>query len=122
MLAQLREQVIDRVVAVGAAVEHDAPVRIDDIAVSRAAEGGIVERVQHHVVIVGDGDRVVGEAAVGSLRLRANKHEHLRLSGQRRVQHDVLAIGKRLVQVDLPSPREPLSPSGVMQLPSEARK
>ena len=101
MLAQLREEVIDRVVAVVAAVEHDAPVRIDNIAVSRAAEGGIVERVQHRVVIVGDGDRVVGEAAVGSLRLRAGEHEHLRLSGQRRVQHDVLAIGKRPVQVDL---------------------
>ena len=101
MLAQLREEVIDRVVAVGAAVEHDAPVRIDNIAVSRAAEGGIVERVQHRVVIVGDGDRVVGEAAVGSLRLRAGEHEHLRLSGQRRVQHDVLSGGKRPVQVDL---------------------
>ena len=109
MLTQLREQVIDRVVAVGAAVEHDAPVRIDDIAVSRAAEGGIVERVQHHVVIVGDGDRVVGEAAVGSLRLRANKHEHLRLSGHHRVQHDVLAIGKRLVQVDLRAERAPFA-------------
>ena len=101
MLAQLREEVIDRLVAVVAAVEHDAPVRIDDIAVSRAAEGGIVERVQHRVVIVGDGDRVVGEAAIGSLRLRAGEHEHLRLSGQRRVQHDVLSGGKRPVQVAL---------------------
>ena len=101
MFAQLREEVIDRVVAVVAAVEHDAPVRIDDIAVSRAVEGGIVERVQHRVVIVGDGDRVVGEAAIGSLRLRAGEHKHLRLSGQRRVQHDVLSGGKRPVQVDL---------------------
>ena len=101
MLAQLREQVIDRVVAVGAAVEHDAPVRIDDIAVRRAAEGGSAERVQHRIIIVGDGHRIVGKAAVGAAHLRAGEHEHLRLAGQRRIHDDVLSGEKLLTQIGL---------------------
>ena len=99
--AQLREKVIDRVVAVGIAVEHNAPVRVDNIAVGRALEGGAVDRVQHRIIIVGDGDRIIGEAAVGAAHLRAGEHEHLRLAGQRRIHNDVLSSEKMRTQIDL---------------------
>ena len=103
--AQLREEIIDRflaaVLTVSLAVEHNAPVRVDNIAVGRALEGGAVDRVQHRIIIVGDGDRIIGEAAVGAAHLRAGEHEHLRLAGQRRIHNDVLSSEKMRTQIDL---------------------
>ena len=68
---------------------------------ARALEGGVVDRVQHRIIIVGDGDRIIGEAAVGAAHLRAGKHEHLRLSGQHRIHNDVLSGEKLRVQIGL---------------------
>ena len=103
--AQLREEIIDRflaaVLTVSLAVEHNAPIRVDNIVVARALEGGAVDRAQHRIIIVGDGNRVIGEAAVDSLYLRAGEHEHLRLAGQRRIHNDVLSSEKMRTQIDL---------------------
>ena len=60
--AQLREEVIDRVIAVGIAVEHNTPVRVDDIAVGCAVEGGAVDRAQHRQK---NNPCLIGEPGVG---------------------------------------------------------
>ena len=103
--AQLREEIIDRFLAAvltdSLAVEHNAPVRVDNIVVARTLESGVVDRAQHCIIIVGDGDRIIGEAAVGAAHLRAGEHEHLRLAGQRRIHNDVLSSEKMRTQIDL---------------------
>lgn len=48
-----------------------------------------------------DGNGIVGKAAVDALGFGADEHQHRVLPGQGRVQHNILLVGKQLVQIAL---------------------
>ena len=48
-----------------------------------------------------DGNGIVGKAAVDAPGFGADEHQHRVLPGQGRVQHNVLLVGKQLVQIAL---------------------
>ena len=101
ILTQYRKQVIDGFLALCDIFNHDLPVRIDDIGAGSSAEGRIVHGFHHNVIVAADGNRIVGKAAVDTLCFGADKHQHRVLSGQDRIHHNVVPIGKLLVEVAL---------------------
>ena len=82
-------------------VDDHPPIRVDHIVAGIALKGRIVQQFQHRIVVVGDGNGIVGKAPVAALRFGADKHKHLGFAGQRRVHHDILAIGELFVQIRL---------------------
>ena len=101
ILTQYRKQVIDGFLALCDIFNHDLPVRIDDIGAGSSAEGRIVHGFHHNVIVAADGNRIVGKAAVDTLCFGADKHQHRVLSGQDCIHHNVVPIGKLLVEVAL---------------------
>ena len=54
-----------------------------------------------NIVVVAYGNGIVGIAAVDARGFGADEHQHRGLPGQGRVQHNVLLVGKLLVQIAL---------------------
>ena len=61
----------------------------------------VVQQFQHRIIVVGNGNGIIGKAPVAALRFGAGKHQHLRLAGQRRIHNDILALRELFVQIRL---------------------
>ena len=101
MLAQHRNEVVDRFLAVYGIVDDHPAVRVDDIVAGIALKGRVVQQFQHRIIVVGDGNGIVGKAPVAALRFGTDESKHLGLAGQRRVHDDILALGELFVQIGL---------------------
>lgn len=101
ILAQYRHKIVNGFRAFCDIFDQDLPVRVDDKGAGRSAERRIVHGLHHNIVVVADGNGIVGKAAVDALGFGADEHQHRVLSGQGRVQHNVLLVGKQLVEVGL---------------------
>ena len=78
IVAQHRNEVVDRFLAVYGIVDDDPSI-----------------------IIIRDGNGIVGKAPVAALCFGTDEHKHLRLAGQCCVHHDILAIGELFVQIGL---------------------
>ncbi len=101
MVAQHRNEVVDRFLAVYGIIDDHPPVRVDDIVAGIALKGRAVQQFQHRIIIIGDGNGIVGKAPVAALRFGTDERKHLGLAGQRRVHDDILALGELFVQIGL---------------------
>ena len=101
MFAQHCKQVIDVLLALCDILNHDLPVRVDDISAGSSAERRIAHGFHHIVVVATDGNGIVGKTAVDALCFGADKHQCRLLPGQGRVHHNVVLIGKLFVEVAL---------------------
>ena len=101
MLAQHRNEVVDRFLAVYGIVDDHPAVRVDDIVAGIALKGRVVQQFQHRIIVVGDGNGIIGKAPVAALRFGTDESKHLGLAGQRRVHDDILALGELFVQIGL---------------------
>ena len=101
MVAQHRNEVVDRFLAVYGIVDHHPPIRVDHIVAGIALKSRVVQQPQHSIVIIGNGNGIVGKAPVAALRFGADKHKQLGFAGQRCVHDDILAVGKHFVQIGL---------------------
>ena len=100
-LTQYRQQVIDGFLALCDIFNHNLPVRVDDITTGSSAEGRIIHSFHHNVIAVADSNGIVGKATVDAICFGADKHQRRVLPGQDGVHHNILIIGKLLVQVAL---------------------
>ena len=101
IIAQYRNKVIDGFLALCNIFNHDLPIRVDDIAAGSTAESRFVHSFHHVGIVAADGDGIVGKAAVDALGFGADKHQHRFLPRQNRVHHNVVLVGKLLVEVAL---------------------
>jgi len=101
MLAQHGNEVVDRFLAVYRTVDDHPAVRVDDIVAGIALKGRVVQQFQHRIIIIRDGNGIVGKAPVAALRFGTDESKHLGLAGQRRVHDDILIMGELFVQIGL---------------------
>ena len=101
MVAQRRKEVVDRFLTVYGIVDHHPPVRVDDIVAGIALKGRVVQQSKHRVIIIRDGNGVVGKAPIAALRFGTDERKHLGLAGQRRVHDDILIVSELFVQIGL---------------------
>ena len=101
VVAQHRDKVVDRFCGVYRIVDDHPPVRVDHIVAGAPLKSRIVQRFQHSIVIVRDGDGIVVEVPVAALYFGTDEHEHLGFAGQYRIHDDILAIGELFVQIGL---------------------
>ena len=101
MVAQHRNEVVNDFLAVYGIVNHHPPIRVDHIVAGIALKSRAVQQSQHSIIIIGDGNSIVGKAPVAALRFRADERKHRGFAGQRRIHDDILAIGELFVQIGL---------------------
>ena len=101
MVAQRRKKIVDRFLTVYGIVDHHPPVRVDDIVAGIALKGRVVQQPKHRVIIIRDGNGVVGKAPVAALRFGTDERKQLGLAGQRRVHDDILIVSELFVQIGL---------------------
>ena len=101
MVAQHRNEVVNDFLAVYGIVDDHPPVRVDDIVAGIALKSRAVQQPQHSIIIIGDGNGVVGKAPVAALRFGTDERKHRGFAGQRRIHDDILAIGELFVQIGL---------------------
>jgi hypothetical protein len=53
------------------------------------------------IIVIGDGNGIVGKAPVAALRFGTDERQHLGLAGQRRVHDDILIVSELFVQIGL---------------------
>ena len=101
MVAQHRNEIVNGLLAVYGVVDDHPPVRVDDIVAGIALKGRVVQQSKHRIIIIRDGNGIVGKAPVAALRFGTDERKHLGLAGQRRVHNDILIMGKLFVQIGL---------------------
>ena len=101
MVAQHRNEIVDRFLTVYGIVDDHPPVRVDDIVAGIALKGRVVQQSQHRVIIIRDGNGIVGKAPVAAPRFGTDERKHLGLAGQRRVHDDILIVSELFVQIGL---------------------
>ena len=101
MVAQHRNEVVDRFRAVYGIVDDHPPIRVDDIVAGIALKGGAVQQSQHRIIIIRDGNGIVGKAPVAALRFGTDERKHLGFAGQSRIHHNIVTAGKLFVQIGL---------------------
>ena len=101
MVAQHRNEVVDRFRAVYGIVDDHPPIRVDDIVAGIALKGRAVQQSHHRIIIIRDGNGIVGKAPVAALRFGTDERQHLGLAGQRRVHDDILIVSELFVQIGL---------------------
>ena len=101
MVAQHRNEVVNDFLAVYGIVNHHPSIRVDHIVAGIALKSRAVQQSQHSIIIIGDGNSVVGKAPVAALRFGADERKHRGFAGQRRIHDDILAIGELFVQIGL---------------------
>ena len=101
IIAQYRNKVIDGFLSLCDIFNHNLPIRVDNIAAGSSAKRRIVHGFHHNAVVAADGNGIVGKAAVNTLGFGADKHQHRVLPRQNRVHHNVVLVGKLLVEVAL---------------------
>ena len=101
MVAQHCNKVVNGLLAVYGVVDDHPPIRVDDIVAGIALKGRVVQQSKHRIIIIRDGNGIVGKAPVAALRFRTDERKHLGLAGQRRVHNDILIMGELFVQIGL---------------------
>ena len=101
MVAQHRNEVVDRFRAIYRIVDDHPPIRVDDIVAGIALKGRAVQQSKHRIIIIRDGNGIVGKAPVAALRFGTDERQHLGLAGQRRVHDDILIVSEPFVQIGL---------------------
>ena len=99
--AQHCNKVVNGLLAVYGVVDDHPPVRVDDIVAGIALKGRAVQQSKHRIIIIRDGNGIVGKAPVAAMGFGADEHKHLGFAGQRCVHDDILALGELLVQICL---------------------
>ena len=101
MVAQHRNEVVNGLLAVYRIVDDHPPIRVDDIVAGIALKGRAVQQPKHCIIIIRDGNGIVGKAPVAALRFGTDERKHLGLAGQRRVHDDILIVSEPFVQIGL---------------------
>ena len=101
MVAQHRNEIINGLLAVYRIVDDHPPIRVDDIVAGIALKGRAVQQSKHRIIIIRDGNGIVGKAPVAALRFGTDERKHLGLAGQRRVHDDILIVSEPFVQIGL---------------------
>ena len=77
--AQHCNKVVDGLLAVYGVVDDHPSVRVDDIVAGIALKGRVVQQSQHRIIIIRDGNGIVGKAPVAALRFGTDERKHLGL-------------------------------------------
>ena len=101
MVAQHRNEIVNGLLAVYRTVDDHPPVLVDDIVAGIALKGRAVQQSKHRIIIIRDGNGIVGKAPVAALRFGTDERQHLGLAGQRRVHDDILIVSELFVQIGL---------------------
>ena len=101
MVAQHRNEIVNGLLAVYGIVDDHPPIRVDDIVAGIALKGRAVQQSKHRIIIIRNGNGIVGKAPVAALRFGTDERKHLGLAGQRRVHDDILIVSELFVQIGL---------------------
>ena len=101
MVAQHRNEIVNGLLAVYRIVDDHPPIRVDDIVAGIALKGRAVQQPKHCIIIIRDGNGIVGKAPVAALRFGTDERQHLGFAGQRRVHDDILIVSELFVQIGL---------------------
>ena len=77
IVAQHRNEVVDRFLAVYGIVDDDPSIRVDHIVAGVALKRRVVQQLQHRIIIIGNGNGIVGKAPVAALCFGTDEHKHL---------------------------------------------
>ena len=101
MVAQHRNEIVNGLLAVYRIVDDHPPIRVDDIVAGIALKGRAVQQPKHRIIIIRDGNGIVGKTPVAALRFGTDERQHLGLAGKRRVHDDILIVSELFVQIGL---------------------
>ena len=80
--AQHCNKVVNGLLAVYGVVDDHPPIRVDDIVAGIALKGRVVQQSKHRIIIIRDGNGIVGKAPVAAMGFGADEHKHLGSAGQ----------------------------------------
>jgi len=79
-------------------VNHNAPIRVDNIALCISVEGSNIQRIHNIPVFIGNGNCIIFKSLVASLRLRAGKKKHLGASGEGGIHNHIRSLLNAVLQ------------------------
>ena len=74
---------------------------MDYIADSAVLKGGNIQHLHNCLIIIGNGNRIIGKAMVAALHFRAGKYKHLGLAGQDGAHDYIVSLRDIFLQIAL---------------------